>query len=304
MDLLPAFAPIFLLFALGIALRRLAFMDQLQAAFFLRLVFFVTLPALILVKVSTLELTWLDLRQPLLAVLLVVGLWPAALLLTAGLPLGDRRSRGSAVLCCIIANNAFMIPFVLWGLGDTAFAYLMLFDVGLALVVSSFAYALAFHYASNAASPRAIALRVLQAPPLWAVLFAVLLSVSGAPLPSWTRTFLETLGDMTSPLLLIALGVFFRPAPLPPLLVTGVIALRMVGGGLLGLGLTALLGLEGTARVAGVLCCSAPIGFNALTFSTLAELDTRLTAALVSYSLLVALLGVPLLVAWLPALLG
>jgi predicted permease len=57
-----------------------------------------------------------------------------------------------------------------------------------------------------------------------------------------------------------------------------------------------LLGLEGTTYAVIVLCCAAPIGFNALTYTSLAKLDAELSASAVSISILAGLFYVPVLI--------
>jgi predicted permease len=56
-----------------------------------------------------------------------------------------------------------------------------------------------------------------------------------------------------------------------------------------------MLGLEGTTYAVIVLCCAAPIGFNALTYSSLARLDVDLSASAVSISILAGLAYIPVL---------
>ena len=71
---------------------------------------------------------------------------------------------------------------------------------------------------------------------------------------------------------------------------------RMGIGFLVGAGFAALVGLEGQTFVVVALCSGAPIGFMALTFTSLARLDMELTTTAVSLSILVGLVYVPLLV--------
>ena len=101
---------------------------------------------------------------------------------------------------------------------------------------------------------------------------------------------------MTGPLILVALGVFFslKIANLPLALLTA--GIRLGGGLVAGLLLATMLGLEGTTYSVIVLCCAAPIGFNALTYSSLAKLDTDLSASAVSISILAGLLYIPVLI--------
>lgn len=55
--ILAKLSPIFLFFALGIFLKRVKLADTENADFLLRLVFFVTLPALVLLRLSQTAIT-------------------------------------------------------------------------------------------------------------------------------------------------------------------------------------------------------------------------------------------------------
>src|SRR5690606_27660057 len=103
------------------------------------------------------------------------------------------------------------------------------------------------------------------------------------------------LGQMTAPLILIALGIMFSPRVENLRLALLPVAIRMGLGLLAGVAIAALLGFEGTTFVVVALCSAAPIGFNALTFSSLAKLDTALSSSAVSMSILMGLFYIPLL---------
>jgi malate permease and related proteins len=138
--------------------------------------------------------------------------------------------------------------------------------------------------------------RILKSPLVWSLVLSVILALSGAALPATLITIISPLAEMTGPLILVALGVFFslKIANLPlALLIAGI---RMGGGLLAGLLLATLAGLEGTTFKVILLCCAAPIGFNALTYSSLAKLDADLSASAVSISILAGLFYIPLLI--------
>jgi hypothetical protein len=127
------------------------------------------------------------------------------------------------------------------------------------------------------------------------------LSVSGHAPPAAFVAVADPVAQMTAPLILIALGIFFSFSFRQVWLVSLALFIRMGLGLAFGAAFAALVGLEGQAFVVVTLCSGAPIGFMALTFSSMAKLDTELTASAVSLSILVGLVYVPVLLLLLPA---
>jgi predicted permease len=125
---------------------------------------------------------------------------------------------------------------------------------------------------------------------------SVLLALSGLQLPPSAITIVAPIAQMTGPLILIALGIFFslKIAKLP--IALGIASIRLGLGLLVGILLASALGLEGTTYAVIVLCCAGPIGFNALTYSSLAKLDAELSASAVSISILAGLIYIPALI--------
>ncbi len=100
---------------------------------------------------------------------------------------------------------------------------------------------------------------------------------------------------MTAPLILIALGIFFSLTLRQVRLVGLALFIRMGLGLAFGIAFASLVGLEGQTFAVVALCSAAPIGFNALTFSSLAKLDIDLTTTAVSLSILIGLVYIPVL---------
>jgi len=68
-----------------------------------------------------------------------------------------------------------------------------------------------------------------------------------------------------------------------------------LGGLALGLALSWVFGLEGIVRDIVIICSSAPVGYNTLVLSSLENLDKDFAASLVSISLILGIIYVPLL---------
>lgn len=287
--------PIFAYFGLGLLLRRNGVASRDHGDFLLRFVFFVTLPLLILTAVPQVAFTLDKALLPLLNVA-VNACCLAATLLMARLRRLDRRTTGTLVVNTAIANNSFMFPFILAVYGQAGFADAILFDFGNALMMSTWVYALAHAYGGEGHGGWPMLLRILKSPLVWALLLSVALSLSGTAVPETIVTIIDPLGQMTAPLILVALGIHFslQVVNLPLALLAATI--RMGGGLLAGVVLATLLGLEGNTWTVVVLCSAGPIGFSALTLSSMAKLDTELSASAVSLSILAGLIWIPVLI--------
>lgn len=293
-EILISLTPILLYFGLGLLLRRTGFADGSHARFLLKFVFFITLPCLVLLKISATVLTQEKLVLPVINIAINFGCMLVTLFVARFLHI-DRRTLGSMLLSAMILNNVFMFPFILAGFGDAAFADAVLFDLGNGIMMAVFTYGLAFRYGPAEHSTRTLIGKTMQSPLIWALILAVALSVTSTPLPPLSRSFLSPLAEMTGPLILISLGLFFSPKMKNLHLVAITIAIRVLFGLAAGIGLAWLLDLSATSFTVVVLCAAAPVGFNALTFASLAKLDTELAANILSISLFLGVIYVPIL---------
>jgi len=286
--------PIFTYFGLGMLIKRLGVAERAHGEFLLRFVFFVTLPLLILTSVPNLNFTASKALLPLINITVNLVCMGLAWLAIRARKL-DRRTAGTMLVNTGIVNNSFMFPFILAVYGQAGFADAVLFDFGNALLMATFVYAQAFKYGGEPGGGWTMLVRIMKSPLVWSLFLSVALALSGAALPALVLTIITPLAQMTAPLILIALGTFFslKIANLPVAL--AIAGIRLGGGLIAGLLLATLLGLEGTTYAVIVLCCAAPIGFNALTYSSLAKLDTELSASAVSLSILAGLLYIPVL---------
>ncbi len=294
LNILSQLLPIFAYFGLGMLIKRTGIAERAHGDFLLRFVFFVTLPLLILTSVPNLTFTANKALLPLINVavnLFCMGLaWLAIRLRKL-----DRKSAGTMLVNTGILNNSFMFPFILAVYGQAGFADAILFDFGNALLMATFVYAQAFKYGGEPGGGWTMLIRIMKSPLVWSLFIAIALALSGTAMPAPVLTIITPVAQMTGPLILIALGVFFslKVANLPlALLIAGI---RLGGGLVAGLVLATVLGLEGTTYAVVVLCCAAPIGFNALTYSSLAKLDADLSASAVSISILAGLFYIPVL---------
>jgi len=295
LELLVDLAPIFFYFALGIGLKKFGLADRIHGDFILRLVFFVTLPLLILTTIPGIPLSVDKAMLPLSNIMVSLLAMAAMFLLLKRLPL-ERGTQGTLLIAAMTPNNTYMFPFILAVYGANGFGDAILFDFGNALLVSTFTYGFCFRFSEQASIRSGALQRILKSPLVWALCLAVLLSISGNALPFYVQDMIRPLGNMTSPLILIALGIFVSLRLQHIKLLALILGMRMLLGLCLGWLVAGLLGLQGLSKLIVILCSAAPVGFSVLTFSSMARLDTELASSAVSLSILFGLLWVPFLI--------
>lgn len=287
--------PLILIFLLGVLLKRFGLFASEDAHRLLKLFFYVSLPALILLSIPQLQLNAQLLFLPLSAVLIIFATYLIAYFCGSFWQLSN-PSFAVLLLGAMIMNGGFAFPFVLSAYGEEGMALAALFDFGGALVVFTFVYYQACRYGSDGRGGLQLLKKFLYSPPLLALCLAIVLNLGGIEIPQVGRVFLQQLAHLTTPVVLLALGIAFnhRLVKRGPLLTT--VAIRMIGGLLLGFLCTELFQLKGLPRTLTLLMSAAPSGVNTLVFSSLEELDMEFAVSVVSYATLLGMFLLPLLI--------
>ena len=293
-EILVKLSPVFLFFLLGILLKKIRFADTDQADFLLRFVFFISLPALVLLNLSKMPLSADKIYLPFINA--AVNLACMGITIFSLKPLNiPARTLGAILMCTMIANNVFMFPFILAGFGSAGFTDAVLFDFGNGLTTATVTYLTAFRYGPDSVRAMTMLIKLVRSPLFWSFVIAIVMNLLSVPMPEPFTMFLNGAGQMTSPLILIALGIFFQPQFSDLKLVSFTILLRSGAGLAVGAGLARLAGISGQTLSVIMLCSAAPVGFMALTFSSLAGLDRAFASKTVSLSILLGVIYVPIL---------
>jgi predicted permease len=291
-DLAFLVAPTFAAFSLGIILNKTGIIRRESVDFLLKLIFALTLPALMLSTLPLVELTSDFLYLPLISTIVILVTFAASLL--AGRLLGMRGETLAVLLIgTTVMNLGIAMPFIKSFYGDEGLSRLFMFDLPNGLSAFTLSAFIAGRY--GASKGRAVWRKFAASPPLWALAAGMgmnLLSLRPYPIAIHV---LNEIGELTIPLLLLALGASVR---LPKTSITRLLAgisLRMAFGMVTGLILVELFGLEGINRAIAVICASAPAGYNTLMYSSLEKLDIEYAASLVSATMIAGMLLIPAL---------
>ncbi|SEA27602.1 hypothetical protein SAMN05660420_01691 [Desulfuromusa kysingii] len=287
--------PLMVTFFLGVTLKRCGVFAQNDAQHFLKLFFYVSLPALILLSVTnlTFDPQWLFL--PLSAIIIIFSTY----LIASGYAKArylHKQTFAVFLLGAMIMNGGFSFPFILASYGQQGMALASLFDTGGALIVFTFVYYQACRYGQDGTGGMLLLRKFFLSPPLLALFTALVLNFTGLQIGATGIAYLKPLADLTTPVVLLALGIAFNPRIVQPSLLLTTLLIRMIIGFLLGYACCELFQLQGLARSVTLIMASAPSGMNTLVFSSMEELDTAFAASVVSYATLLGMLWTPFLI--------
>lgn len=294
---LQAFIGIFLL---GALLRASGLLGKTHAERLAAFVFSISLPATILVSLDQVTFAPTAWKLPLAACLvtlpMLLGSWHLSRLLH--LP---RPTRGGFMLGTGCINSVyFAYPVVLATLGDRGLAQAILFDLGQTTLTLTVLYGIAVWHGATSSNARSPMVRFVSSPPLWALCGSLLLSLFAVHLPAWLRDLLTPIHLTTTPLasLVLGLSISFTAVRRTWAVACAGVALRMIGGLLLGIAAAFVLNLAEMERAVVVLVAAMPSAVTAVIFAADTGLDEDLVTSIVALSICVGVALLP----WLPHL--
>ncbi len=295
MDIILKIIPVVLIFLLGYILKRLSILKKEDGDLFLKVVYYIALPALIIISVADVELRLNFVFLPISAVLTaltttLISYWTGRIL---RLP---RPSLGTFIIGSTIMNIGFTLPFFITAYGKQGLARITMFDFGNMAIIFTFVYWLACKHGATDIDQKVMVKKLLLVPPMWALLIAVLLNLLKIPIPSFINDFLGMVGWMMTPLVMLALGLYFSPRMVRMGPVFSATFIRMILGFACGFVLANLFGLEGLNRSIVMIGSAAPVGYTTLTFSYLENLDKEFAASLISFSIIMGMIITPALI--------
>ena len=208
-----AVLPMFLIIALGIALRRFSLIEEKVASALNNLVFLVLLPTLIFNNIRNADIyAVLHPRFIVFSVASCFGVWGLATLI-AKLTLSDPLQKGAFIQGMARSN------FVLFGLPmyinlyGTGQAGLISFMVGVVTPVFNLLAILTLEtYRHSAVKPSQVGRGIITNPLIIASAAGVVFMLLRIPLPEFLNIALANLGGATTPIALLVLGSLLTPA--------------------------------------------------------------------------------------------
>jgi malate permease and related proteins len=288
------FLYIILIIALGYLLKKVNILEEKDGQVISKLIFKITLPALVLVTFDSVEIDTTLILLPI--IVLTYGVVTALL----GLLIfknEERELKGSFLMMNSGFNVglfAFPLVFAIWGIDGLT--YFSMFDVGTSFIVFGVSYILGSYFSKEGLrlKPIEIVKKLVKSIPLLTYIIASILNYSGIKLPTMFIELASTISGANIPLCLLLLGLYlnfkFEKKLIRPIL--KFLAFRYGVGLLVGFTLFFLLPYDDMFRYTIVIGLLLPVAASAVTFAIEFKYSTesvRLIATTSNITILVSI---------------
>ncbi|MDR2880260.1 MAG: AEC family transporter [Fusobacteriales bacterium] len=283
-------------FILGYFMKKIKILKEEDGNTLLKMAFYIFLPAILFQSIRKIDFTPGYLAYPL--AILAMNLFIAITVLTY-LKIKKTEKDTMKIIAGYfsMANIGFLYPFYISIFGEENVWRLGLLDFG----NSAFVYAVSYAYIVGAERKRDLAKKVFTAPGIIALALALTCNLAGIKFFAPIEDFLNQLGNLTGFSMLFSLGLFFnfRPGELKESLKI-VFAKEIVKFILLLIIYN--LNIEYYIKSAFMLVIVSPVASSLLNFSLFARLDTKFVSKLISISMLISFIEIPIVVYFLQKL--
>ena len=291
------FALIALFVALGILFGRLKAFPPETVQVLNMFALYVSLPAVILLKVPQIEFS----REALLPIAIAWGALffsIVLILVTAHLLKWPRSATGVLLLVVPLGNTSFLgVPIIQAFFGDAGLRHLIVYDqFGTILIFATYgSLILAFYGKEGSTNLQSVARRVFLFPPSLALAAGIALLPGGA-YPPLAERLLQTVATTMTPLVMTAIGfqlkLHLQPTLRSPLCFG--LLLKLVLAPAAVLLICRLFGIHGLATDVSILEAGMPPMVTAGALAVIAGMNSELSAALIGLGLLLSFGTLPM----------
>lgn len=283
---------------IGMGLRRLPqFPDDTSHVLNL-FVIYVSLPALVLLKVPGLTFSR-ELMVPALMPWGMLVVSAAIILLLAKICKWERQITGCLLLMIPLGNTSFLgIPMVRAFFGESGIPYAVLYDqLGSFLGLATYGSLVLALYGQSDVKPTIVSVlkKITTFPPFICLLFAM--GIRSFVFPGPVMNLLQTLAATLVPVVMIAVGFQLKlrlsPEVLKPMGIG--LAVKLCIAPVIALGFCRMFGFDSEAAMVSVFEAGMPPMVSAGALAIMAGLAPELTAALVGLGIFLSFATLPLL---------
>lgn len=206
------------------------------------------------------------------------------------------KMRGVLTMACGGLNvGLFAFPIIEGIWGREGLVYVAMFDIGNTIITFGLVYSVGSYFAAKgegSVSYKKVLKKVIQLPPLQAMVIGLSINALDIELPAVAFEFLDVLAKANKPLVLLLMGIYmsFSLERSQVWAVVKVLTIRYVFG-IIGVILLYTFIPEPTlARNVLIVCVILPIGMTILPFADELNYDSRIAGVLVNISLLISFL--------------
>lgn len=282
---------------IGFILKKANIIKEENGKVIAKIIFNVTLPAIILKVTSTIEFNLSLSLIPLIHIIFGLGMLGIALILFRNYP----RNIKGLILMTVIGFNVVHLAFPLvegiWG--EEGLQYIVLVDAGNAITVFLLCYIVGCIFSPKLNNEgkkvdfKHIAKRLLKSAPLMSYVIALTINFSGIIMPIFIIDILDIFARANTALTLLLLGIYlsFKFEKAEWNVILKVLTMRYLFGLSIGLSLFFFLPIDQFPhlyRVVITISLVLPIGLAVIPFSVEFEYDKKIISMLVNLSIVIS----------------
>ena len=285
-----------LFFVLGFVLKKLRIFKEEDGNVVLKMAFYIFLPAILFQSIRKVDFTFAYLLYPLIMLIsqLIMSFFTAMFLKNKNMDEGHKKI---IVGFFGAANIGFLYPFYISIFGEQNVWRLGLLDFG----NSIFLYAIVYSYIVGAKKKKETLRKIFLSPGIMALILSLLVNFFHIEIYAPIDIFISQLAGLTGFAMLFSLGIFFN-FKMSEIKKSGKIVMAKEAVKILLLVLVYHLNLEYYTKAAIMLVIIAPAASSLLNFALFAKLDTKFASKLVSLSMVMAFIEIPIVMYFLQKL--
>ena len=279
--------------ATGYLLKRARIVDENGGGKALAgMIFYVTLPAVIIRALTTVTIDPDMIAMPLI-VPLVAGITIPVVLLVHRKE-AVKTDRGLFLMMSLGFNvGNFGFPLIHGIFGDEGIKYAAMFDIGNAVVIFCVCYVIAVLYSAKEGQrvqPRIVARKVFTSPPLLAYLVGLVMNAAGAGLPVVASDIVDVIAQSNHFVTYFVLGVYlnFHIETRYWKAMFKVLGIRYIVGIGLGVSFFLFLPIGEVARTVLLVCLLLPVGMALLIFVVEYGYNERFAGMLSNFNIVIS----------------
>lgn len=286
------------LLVIGMLLRRMKDFPENSSHTLNMFVIYVSLPALVLIKVPELKFSY-DLLATAIMPWVMLFISAGLVLLASKIFDWTREVTGALMLIVPLGNTSFLgLPMVQAFFGDSAVPYALMYDqLGsfLALAVYGSLIIAVYTKTQQKVTVGSVLMKVLLFPPFVSLIIA--LALYAVELPEMYFDVLTPLAETLVPVVMIAVGfqlsLKLELDKLKPFIIG--LSIKMIIAPALALFIFMLLGLKGMVYQVTVFEVAMPPMISAGALAIIANLAPKFTAAMVAYGIILSFITLPVI---------
>ncbi len=205
-----SFLTIIAMILLGYLMKRLGYFTEQDGGVIGRIVFNITLPSLVIVTLSKVEIEPSLMLLPVIMILYAVTAKGLVILLFIN---HHRHVKGSVGMMASALNiGLFAYPLVEQMFGAEGLLYFGMFDIGGSIVMFGITYIVGNYFSDGAEifDIRYLALSLLKSVPLMTYMIMLILSLLHVKLPTFALDFFGIVSQANMPLSMLLLGIYLN----------------------------------------------------------------------------------------------